>query len=78
MNKQRRKELNEVKERLVELKDRLEELEAEEQDYLDNMPENFQCGEKGETAEEAICALSTAQESIDEAMEAIDEATGEE
>lgn len=34
--------------------------------------------ELAKPGEEAICALSTARESIDEAMEAIDEATGEE
>lgn len=77
MNKQRRKELNEVKERLAELRDRLEELEAEEQDYLDNMPENFQCGTKGEAAEAAIDGIAAAQGSVEDAIEAIDDAMEE-
>lgn len=64
----------------------LEALKDEEQEYFDNMPEGFQTGEKGQTAESAISELDTALEALsgfeglelsvdlDEALEAIDNA----
>ncbi len=48
MNKERRKQLNEIAEQIGSLKDQLESLRDEEQDYYDNMPESFQGGEKAE------------------------------
>ena len=46
----------------------------EEQEYMDNMPENFQCSERYEKAEEAVASLEEALDSLDSAMEAIDNA----
>ena len=50
MNKQRRKQIYELAEKIRELKDEVETLRDEEQDYYDNMPESFQGGEKGDKA----------------------------
>ena len=61
MNKQRRTEINalgklllDVEGQLTAIREAAESLRDEEQDYLDNMPENFQEGEKGQAAEEVI------------------------
>lgn len=42
---------------------------------LENLPEAFQEGEKGDTMQEAIDNLSNAMDAIDEATEYINEAT---
>lgn len=47
----------------------------EEQTVLENLPEAFQEGEKGDTMQEAIDNLSNAMDAIDEATEYINEAT---
>ena len=61
MNKARRKEIDLARAKvaeglsaLEEAKGALESARDEEQDYLNNMPESFQNGEKGQTAQEAI------------------------
>ena len=54
MNNARRKEINTLIAELEDLKSRLESVLEEEQEYLDNMPESFQGGEKGEKAQSAI------------------------
>ena len=74
MNKERRKAISDVLKDLATqrgnideakgyieaLKGRLEEIKDEEQEYLDNMPESFQQGEKGQRAEEAVSRLDDA------------------
>lgn len=74
MNKQRRKELNEIISKLESLRDDLECLQNEEQDYYDNMPENLQCSERGERAEAAVSSLEDALYNIDSAIDSINEA----
>lgn len=74
MNKQRRKELNEIISKLESLRDDLECLQNEEQDYHDNMPENLQCSERGERSEEAVSSLEDALYNIDSAIDNINEA----
>ena len=74
MNKQRRKELNVIIDKLTELRDLLENLKDEEQDYFDNMPENLQYSERGERAEEAVMSLEEALDNIDSVVESIEEA----
>lgn len=77
MNKARRAEIAEVQGRVEELienltvaKGDLESIRDDEQDYLDNMPEAFQEGEKGEAAQAAIDALEEAIGAIEELTEA--------
>jgi hypothetical protein len=92
MNKTRRKEISKIISRISTLKIELEEnlipdlesLRDEEQEYLDNMPEGIQAGEKGEKAEEAISemdsaieTLSTFNEDIDNIFESLENAKGE-
>lgn len=55
MNNDRRQRLFEVYETLCKCRD-------EQQDYLDNMPENWQDSERGELAQEAIDKMESAIE----------------
>ena len=73
MNAARRKAITEVQSDIQDAlgvfeaaKETIENLRDEEQEYLDNMPESFQNGEKGEAAQSAIDALTDAMESLDE------------
>ena len=54
MNRERRKNLRGIADQLEELKASLEELQSEEEEYRDNIPENMQGSERYEAAEEAI------------------------
>lgn len=63
MNNTRRKSLQELIEKTEGLKLEIEELRTEEEEYYNNMPEAFQDGEKGDSAQTVI-------EYLDEAMTA--------
>lgn len=60
MNKIRRKNLQSIIDQLEELKGSLEDLQAEEEEYRDNIPENMQESERYEKADEACDNLSAA------------------
>ncbi len=76
MNKQRRKEIDNLISDAIRLETSIEDLLADEQDYFDNMPENLQSSDKAEIAENAIScleeALSNIQDLIDNLSEAMD------
>lgn len=72
MNKQRRKALNELYDRLTELYDLLEEIKDEEECYKDNMPENLQNSERYEIAENACDNMDEAIAAISEALDYIE------
>ena len=74
MNKARRSAIARLRDQLDDIKGQIEELQSEEQDYYDNMPESFQQGEKGELAEAAADALQCAVDSVDEAIGNLDTA----
>lgn len=74
MNAERRKQLNKVLESLELAKATLEELKDEEQEYIDNMPESFQYGEKGDKATEVIDRMDDAMSNIDDAIDNINNA----
>ncbi len=74
MNKERRKALEAVQEKITNAQGELESLRDEEQDYADNMPESLQSSEKHDTAEEAIASMDSALDSLSEAANSIDEA----
>lgn len=62
MNATRRSELEEINEKLGDLRTQLEELLEDEQEYFESMPENLQGSERGQESEDAIsnieCAIS--------------------
>lgn len=68
MNNERRKHLDEIKERICsimneltgDIKDQLQSIRDEEQEYYDNMPESIQNGERGERTQEVIDSLDEA------------------
>ena len=66
MNKERRKNIQGILDQLEELKGSLEEVQAEEEDYRDNIPENLQGSERYEKADEACDTLSEAVDSLDD------------
>ena len=77
MNAERRKAINTAISSLEEIKATIEELQNEEQDYYDNMPESFQSGEKGEKGEAAAGALQEAIDSVDSTIENLNTACEE-
>ncbi|AJD82982.1 hypothetical protein PJWF_00089 [Achromobacter phage JWF] len=82
MNKDRRKQLEALRERIEALKASAEELKdelesgplADEQDAFDNMPESIQDGEKGQKAQAAVDSMREAVDALDEVMSALDQA----
>lgn len=69
MNKQRRKEIDNLISDAIRLETSIEDLLAEEQDYFDNIPENLQSSEKAEIAENAISNLEEALDNIRECVD---------
>lgn len=74
MNKVRRKALDEVISKIEEAKELLENLQAEEEEYRDNMPENLQGSERYEAADAAVDNMSSAMDALDEAISSIESA----
>lgn len=74
MNKERRKALQTIVDQLATLQMQLEEIQTEEEDYRDNIPENFQSGERYERTEEICESLSDAVSSLEDATSSIEEA----
>lgn len=72
MNKARRKALDEVISKIEEAKELLENLQAEEEEYRDNMPENLQGSERYEAADAAVDNMSSAVDALDEAISSIE------
>lgn len=77
MNKARRAEINRIIEEISTLKEDIKVVLEEENEYMDNMPENLQCSEKHEIAEEACSQLEEAAEYIDSVIENLENAKGE-
>lgn len=73
-DKIRRKNLQAIIDQLEELKGGLKDLQAEEEEYRDNIPENMQESERYEKADEACDNLSSAVDSLEEAISSIEAA----
>lgn len=74
MNKARRKALDEVISKIEEAKELLENLQAEEEEYRDNMPENLQGSERYGVADAAADNMNSAVDALDEAISSIESA----
>lgn len=76
MNKQRRKAISEIIEQMEDLALRLEELQSDEQEAFDALPDSFRDGEKGDNMQSNISDIEeTANEiryGIDRLQEAVD------
>lgn len=73
MNKQRRKDIEDIIAKLADLEalkteiyEAIETVKDEEQEYYDNMPEGLQGSDRGYAAEEAINNLDEAYSMVDD------------
>ena len=73
MNNKRRKEISKIVSILEDVRDRLSEVVDEEQIAFDNMPESIQGSDRGCESEEAIGYLSDALDSVESALDYLDE-----
>lgn len=73
MNMKRRKKLESVAERIAELSEELEMIQAEEQEYYDNVPENLQSSQRYEDSEEAIGMMETAIDYLNDAVDELED-----
>ncbi len=76
MNKQRRKWIDELIDKVSVLKDEINEVLQEKKDYYYNMPENLQSSERGEISEEAIYSLEEAESCLDDCISNLKGAVG--
>lgn len=76
MNNEQRKILDRVFAAIESAQSELEAVRTDEQDKLDNMPESFRGGERGEKQEEIVNALDEAYDSMQGALDAIETARG--
>ena len=73
MNKARRKSIQDVANQLEELKSTLTEIQGEEEEYRDNIPENLQGSQQYETADEACDTLSEAVDGLEDIITSLSE-----
>lgn len=73
MNKERRKRLQEVVDKLLDIQSELEAVKDEEQECYDNMPEGLQASSRGEEMEENVSYLEDAIEETDGLIESINQ-----
>lgn len=69
MNKERRKKIEQIQDKLMELQADLQWIREEEEEAFDNLPEQFQDGERGESMQEAMQAMEDADGAIQEAID---------
>ena len=77
MNRERRKEIEEIRGKLGKLWDRLDAVRTEEEEAYDNLPQSIQDSERGETMLTGLQACEDALDRIDDAKDALAEALGE-
>lgn len=74
MNNIRRNKLAKLYEELETLKSLLEEIQADEQEAFDNIPENLEGTERYEKAEEAVDNLDAAVDALEDVLDYIEAA----
>ena len=73
MNRQRRKSIAEAIDKITEAIGMLEAVKEEEQDALDNLPDSFRYGERGEEMEGYIEMLDEATGYLEDANSVIEQ-----
>ncbi len=73
MNKERRKQIAVIVNRISSIVSDLEMVKDEEDDYRDNMPENLQGSIRYDDSEEASNAMQDAIDSLEEAVSSLEE-----
>lgn len=74
MNKNRRKQIDDVLEQLNPLLLEIESVKDEEQEAYDNLPESMQNGDKGEKMADAVNNLEYAFDSLTEVIDYLESA----
>lgn len=74
MNNIRRKQLEKLLDQLDTIYNDIENIQSEEQDAYDNMPENLQDSERCQNMEAAIESMDSALSSIDDVRDYLEEA----
>lgn len=72
MNNNRRKAIQGIRASIIDLQMELEELQSEEQEAYDNLPESLQDSEKGQVMYEALDNIESGISSLNEAVEYLD------
>ena len=72
MNALRRKELRKAIELIEQAKSIVEQMQAEEQDCFDNLPEGIQNSERGEAIEECAYKLDEVLEGLEEQVDELE------
>ena len=73
MNRERRKRLQEAFDKIVEVQEILSEVRDEEQEAYENLPENFQYGERGEEMQGYIEMIDEADGYLDDAKSVVEQ-----
>lgn len=73
MNKQRRKRLEKVFDLISEANDILEEVKCEEEESLDNLPDSFRYGERGQEMQNYIDTIDEAAGYLEDASSVIEQ-----
>lgn len=73
MNNVRRKEIKRIIAAIATAREDLDRVLEDEQDSYDNMPEGFQCSERGENMEEAIEVMEECMNSLNEVTDELEE-----
>jgi len=74
MNAKRRRQIAKVVTQIEGIQTEVESILSDEQEYVDNMPESLQIGERLESAEYAIDHLEQVDGGLEEALEMLREA----
>lgn len=72
MNKERRKKLNKIKEKIEEIIEELQKIQGEEEDAMDNIPESLMESERYENMETAVSFMEDAADNLEEAVSNIE------
>lgn len=75
MNQATRTRLSAIISALEDLRNEVGEIQSEEQDKFDNLPESLQQGEQGQKMEEAASALSDCESNFDDIIAALETAS---
>ena len=73
MNAKTRKEIEKLTESLDEIKCAIEQMQYDEEEKFDNLPESIQDSERGDEFQEAIENLESAASSLEEAIDYLNE-----
>ena len=76
MNAERRKKIDEIAGKLEALREELADVQSQEQEAFDNMPEGLQASEKGQAVEEAADNLQTACDDLENVVSSLNEISG--